>query len=252
MGGHGGLNILPQKKWNVYGRENRLRVARDEAAREEEQARLESRRDVAESEHRLSILKKRARLKYGGAASVNLDCLERSLGKSDAIDKERASILQESPSILSGPTETNALENGVKNPQRAAEERLERRRRGNPATQTSDAKFDQRFRFGAGLEADGENGHLPWYATSRPVLNITRHGENPVIPGMLVDQVHVERHDYDSDRKRKREDKHKQKSPASWDLLRKERLLREEAERKRQAAIVYNKHNSIAGEKMRK
>ena len=54
MGGHGGLNILPQKRWNgahlfhqsnevfgsclliyvvklaVYGRENRLKVARDE------------------------------------------------------------------------------------------------------------------------------------------------------------------------------------------------------------------------------
>ena len=32
-----GLNILPQKSWNVYGRENRLKVARDEAKHEEEQ-----------------------------------------------------------------------------------------------------------------------------------------------------------------------------------------------------------------------
>jgi hypothetical protein len=251
MGGHGGLNILPQKKWNVYGRENRLRVARDEAAREEEQARLESRRDVAESEHRLSVLKKRARLKYGGAASVNLDRWEGSLGKSDTIEREKES-LQEPPSISSGPNETNALESGVKNPQRAAEERLERRRRGNPATQTSDARFDQRFRFGAGLATDGENGHLPWYATSRPLLNKTRHRENPAIPGMLVGQVHVERQAHDSDRERKRENKRKQKSSTSWDLLRKERLLREEEERKRQAAVLCNKHNSIAGVKMRK
>jgi hypothetical protein len=29
MGGHGGLNILPQKKWNVYNRDNRAVVARD-------------------------------------------------------------------------------------------------------------------------------------------------------------------------------------------------------------------------------
>lgn len=59
MGGHGGLNILPQKSWNgecaspevfgsllscpltvlpaaVYGRENRLKVSRDEAKFEEE------------------------------------------------------------------------------------------------------------------------------------------------------------------------------------------------------------------------
>jgi hypothetical protein len=37
MGGHGGLNILPQKRWNVYGRENRLKVSRDETKHEEEQ-----------------------------------------------------------------------------------------------------------------------------------------------------------------------------------------------------------------------
>ena len=47
MGGHGGLNILPQKSWNVYGRENRLKVARDEAQHaEEEQARMEKQREV--------------------------------------------------------------------------------------------------------------------------------------------------------------------------------------------------------------
>lgn len=47
MGGHGGLNILPQKSWNVYGRENRLKVARDEAQHaEEEKARMEKQREV--------------------------------------------------------------------------------------------------------------------------------------------------------------------------------------------------------------
>ena len=29
MGGHGGLNILPQKKWNVYNWENRNIVQKD-------------------------------------------------------------------------------------------------------------------------------------------------------------------------------------------------------------------------------
>lgn len=30
MGGHGGLNILPQKKWNVYNWDNRDKVKEDE------------------------------------------------------------------------------------------------------------------------------------------------------------------------------------------------------------------------------
>ncbi|CAL9154612.1 unnamed protein product [Musa hybrid cultivar] len=48
MGGHGGLNILPQKRWNVYNYENREKVRRDEeaAAREEQLQREESRRRV--------------------------------------------------------------------------------------------------------------------------------------------------------------------------------------------------------------
>lgn len=29
MGGHGGLNILPQKKWNVYNWDNREIVEKD-------------------------------------------------------------------------------------------------------------------------------------------------------------------------------------------------------------------------------
>lgn len=31
MGGHGGLNILPQKKWNVYNYDNRVKVESDQA-----------------------------------------------------------------------------------------------------------------------------------------------------------------------------------------------------------------------------
>jgi hypothetical protein len=37
MGGHGGLNILPQKKWNVYNWDNREIVERDKKAHAEKQ-----------------------------------------------------------------------------------------------------------------------------------------------------------------------------------------------------------------------
>ena len=29
MGGHGGLNILPQKRWNVYRKDNQEKVQKD-------------------------------------------------------------------------------------------------------------------------------------------------------------------------------------------------------------------------------
>lgn len=37
MGGHGGLNILPQKKWNVYNWDNRQIVDRDKKAHADKQ-----------------------------------------------------------------------------------------------------------------------------------------------------------------------------------------------------------------------
>lgn len=106
MGGHGGLNILPQvrfsgvvtrmasafrslrcdwpqfpspprpaprptlparpqKRWNVYGREQRLKVARDEAKYEEEQAAVRERAEAADRERRRQLLLQRARQRYG-------------------------------------------------------------------------------------------------------------------------------------------------------------------------------------------
>lgn len=46
MGGHGGLNILPQKRWNVYNFDNREKVRQDEeaAAKEEQLKREQSRK----------------------------------------------------------------------------------------------------------------------------------------------------------------------------------------------------------------
>ena len=51
MGGHGGLNILPQKKWNVYNFDNREKVRKDEeeAAQREHVRRQEERQKDAES-----------------------------------------------------------------------------------------------------------------------------------------------------------------------------------------------------------
>ncbi|XP_043715848.1 leukocyte receptor cluster member 1 [Telopea speciosissima] len=57
MGGHGGLNILPQKRWNVYNFDNREKVRLDEeAAAREEQLKLEQTRKC-DAEFRLERLR---------------------------------------------------------------------------------------------------------------------------------------------------------------------------------------------------
>jgi hypothetical protein len=57
MGGHGGLNILPQKSWNVYGQKNRQKVAEDEAERDKKEARVQAQHDKATRELRLRALR---------------------------------------------------------------------------------------------------------------------------------------------------------------------------------------------------
>lgn len=61
MGGHGGLNILPQKSWNVYNYDNREKVRRDEeaAAREEQLKQEDARR--RDAEFRIEILRQAKR-----------------------------------------------------------------------------------------------------------------------------------------------------------------------------------------------
>uniref|UniRef100_A0A803N3S9 CBF1-interacting co-repressor CIR N-terminal domain-containing protein n=1 Tax=Chenopodium quinoa TaxID=63459 RepID=A0A803N3S9_CHEQI len=58
MGGHGGLNILPQKKWNVYNFDNREKVRKDEeaAAKDDQLKRDQSRK--RDSEFRLLQLRR--------------------------------------------------------------------------------------------------------------------------------------------------------------------------------------------------
>ena len=69
MGGHGGLNILPQKSWNVYNRDNRQKVERDEA--EAAAAATESARAAASQRMQANVEEMRARrAEVSGEASA--------------------------------------------------------------------------------------------------------------------------------------------------------------------------------------
>ena len=57
MGGHGGLNILPQKKWNVYNRDAREKVERDVRRAEEQKDQEQTRYEQNQAEMRYEILR---------------------------------------------------------------------------------------------------------------------------------------------------------------------------------------------------
>jgi len=57
MGGHGGLNILPQKRWNVYNYDNREIVNRDRKMVREERERRERKRRAERLKEQISIAK---------------------------------------------------------------------------------------------------------------------------------------------------------------------------------------------------
>eukprot|EP00897_Mesotaenium_endlicherianum_P001430 jgi/Mesen1/1314/ME000013S00802 len=81
MGGHGGLNILPQKSWHVYNWDNREKVRKDEeehAAKEEALREEQLQRDA---EIRRQLLLQKARLKRlppgaGAGAGAAIQCAE--------------------------------------------------------------------------------------------------------------------------------------------------------------------------------
>lgn len=144
MGGHGGLNILPQKRWNgkfrvsyapwvlsafsmqshtaslwwgqtcaaapaahtntpcrpplpfapcaVYNRDNRLKVARDEAAHAAEQAEQQEKHRAAEAQARRQLLLERAKQRRAAAVNGHADA---DAAGSDATDADADADLQQ-------------------------------------------------------------------------------------------------------------------------------------------------------------
>ncbi|GFR52131.1 hypothetical protein Agub_g14646, partial [Astrephomene gubernaculifera] len=142
MGGHGGLNILPQKRWNVYNRDNRLKVAQDEAKAKKQEDEARERYEQAEREHRHQLLVKRAGTSEEGRSGDGLP------GEPSAAPLEHINFWKEE-------------ETKLQHPENEKEQRDAAKRRGNPDFYTSDAKFDERFALAYGLVGD-----KPWYAQS--------------------------------------------------------------------------------------
>lgn len=72
MGGHGGLNILPQKSWNVYNYDCREKVEKDEREHAEKEAKKRNLRLDGEFETRLGSLKAKKQRRSLEAAEENV------------------------------------------------------------------------------------------------------------------------------------------------------------------------------------
>eukprot|EP01070_Trichotokara_eunicae_P005199 Trichotokara_eunicae@DN4389_c0_g1_i1.p1 len=106
MGGHGGLNILPQKKWNVYNQDNKIKVRKDERSYKERQ--LSSRMEEVQKSHSETLGKLRRRAEGGKD--------EESSDEQKADEKsQRLDVFYSEPSMEDGYEVPAELEDQQKN-----------------------------------------------------------------------------------------------------------------------------------------
>ncbi|XP_022738543.1 leukocyte receptor cluster member 1 homolog isoform X2 [Durio zibethinus] len=211
MGGHGGLNILPQKRWNVYNYENREKVRKDEeaAAKEEQLKREQARKRDAEFRlERLRTARGLAPLNKAGDSEPAAEPVEvvESEPKSGHINLfEGIKIFDP---IKGLEKEVAAEKDGFKRRKLKKEEVA-------PKIVTPE---DEKYRLGYGIAGKGVK--LPWYLEKRNV------------------DVEEESRNDASERVQKEERKTGKKT---LEELREERLKRERREKERERTLLIEK-----------
>ncbi|KAJ3687910.1 hypothetical protein LUZ61_017074 [Rhynchospora tenuis] len=186
MGGHGGLNILPQKRWNVYNWDNREKVKRDEeAAAREEQLRLEQSRR-AEADLRLQSLRRARGLATASASTASAsESVDAAPDSGDVKRKEGDSrhmnLFESLPDFeFLGSVERRETKR-AKHEEAAGSHKKEHKRRREEKEKAKEPKIiapeDEKYRLGYGLA--GKGVHKPWYLT-KPASYEAAEGDKEV------------------------------------------------------------------------
>uniref|UniRef100_A0A7N0U009 CBF1-interacting co-repressor CIR N-terminal domain-containing protein n=1 Tax=Kalanchoe fedtschenkoi TaxID=63787 RepID=A0A7N0U009_KALFE len=216
MGGHGGLNILPQKRWNVYNFDNREKVRKDEeAAAKEEQLKREQARK-RDAEFRLEKLRTAK-----GLEPLVRNAVEESQSGAAPPATEAAVAVEEPPSnsnhinLFEGIKIFEIVEKDKRKVE-LEDERCRKKRKEEPVRVVT--AEDEKYRLGYGVAGKGVK--LPWYM-SKP--NDSKHGQDSA---------------RDANKSTKQKDKSKSGGKKSLEELREERLAREKREKGRERTLL--------------
>ncbi|PON40638.1 CBF1-interacting co-repressor CIR, N-terminal domain containing protein [Parasponia andersonii] len=212
MGGHGGLNILPQKRWNVYNFENREKVRKDEeAAAKEEQLKREQARK-RDSEYRLEQL----RAARGLAPVIKAAAAEEP---NEPQPKSAHINLFEGIKIFDPiKGSENERERGDERDGGSKKKMKLMKKEEAEKTKVVTAE-DEKYRLGYGLAGKGVK--LPWYLERRGAEEDGLNVEGGQSNGSSTEEAKK------SGRKKK-----------TLEELREERLRREKREKERERALI--------------
>ena len=239
MGG-GGLNILPQKSWNVWNQENIAKVRRDEAAHAADQEAVGLRQRGVDQEWRVEELRRRKQRSSGADGGEGGEGGEGAAAAPAAATKDGHVNFFE-------VEERQRAERGDRNEHHEKERKLQEQREarrefrclGEEADRRGDKKPEPWYvsgSYGLPTAADAvptapeRPAELP--ASSRRSRKRSSGGDDPLLDmKRLVDKKR--KHTEESERSSKRE---------KLEGLRQERVAREQAERQRALELMRSKH----------
>lgn len=210
MGGHGGLNILPQKRWNVYNFDNREKVRKDEeaAAKEEQLKREQSRK--RDAEFRLDKLRQ-ARGVSSSSSSHQSESELSSRLQSESKSNNHINLFEGIRIFdpVSGEKDDDDKRKGFKKMKKEAMPKVV-------------MPEDEKYRLGYGLVGKGVK--LPWYMAKKP-----------------IDDCNDDESDDDEFGVQKEEKNKSSSGKKTLEELREERLKRERREKERERVLILEK-----------